>query len=109
LERREYLRVLYDCLPDKSYIRLGCAVRGIVENADGVEVKLRDGRIEKGDMVVGCDGVHSLVRNLMWERANQTAPGLIKEQEKACEKQAYPFAVVRLLINSKPSSLNGNA
>ncbi|KGO77075.1 Monooxygenase, FAD-binding [Penicillium italicum] len=82
LERSEFLRILYNGLPDKSYLRLGCKVRDILDGIDGVEVVLDDGTVEKGDMVMGCDGVHSLVRNRMWDFANQKLPRVITTQEK---------------------------
>lgn len=84
LERRELLRILYDQLPDKSLIRLGCRVQDLVEKSDGIEVILKDGTVEKGDMVLGCDGVHSIVRSRMWELANQQFPRPITAKEKTC-------------------------
>lgn len=82
LERRDLLRILYNGLPDKSLVRLGCKVRDIVEDADGVEVTLDDGTVERGDMVIGCDGVHSIVREKMWDLSNREVPGSITVQEK---------------------------
>ncbi|EAU36861.1 predicted protein [Aspergillus terreus NIH2624] len=82
LERREFLRILYDCLPDKSPFKLGCKVRDITQDSTGVEVILENGAVERGDMVLGCDGVHSLVRQRMWDLANQKIPRIITAQEK---------------------------
>ncbi|ORY69604.1 uncharacterized protein BCR38DRAFT_332111 [Pseudomassariella vexata] len=82
LERREFLRVLYETLPNKNLVRTGSAIQQIKHLDDKVEVTLRDGSVETGDMVLGCDGVHSTVRSLMWQYAEQTAPGLITEAEK---------------------------
>ena len=36
-----------------------------------MEVVLDDGTVERGDMVLGCDGVHSMARTKMWELASQ--------------------------------------
>lgn len=69
LERRVFLRILHDCLPNKDYIKTGVGLEAITENQDGVEVLLSDGTIEKGDMVLGCDGVYSRVRSIMWDMA----------------------------------------
>ncbi|KAI9369639.1 hypothetical protein BJX61DRAFT_545412 [Aspergillus egyptiacus] len=85
LERREFLRILYEYLPDKTPIRLGCRVRDVKEDSStGVEVILEDGSVERGDMILGCDGVHSLIRTKMWEFANRstTIPRPITVQEK---------------------------
>ncbi|KAL8976008.1 MAG: hypothetical protein Q9205_007905 [Flavoplaca limonia] len=82
LERRGYLEVLWQNLPDKSKVLFNKKVANIVENDDGVEVFLSDGTSEKGDIVVGADGVHSTVREKMWERANRLEPGIIDVKEK---------------------------
>ncbi|TAQ89191.1 hypothetical protein B7494_g2482 [Chlorociboria aeruginascens] len=85
VERRKFLQVLYDCLPDKSKIRFGKKVRSITETYDGVEVFFADGTSEKGDIVIGCDGVHSKVREMMWENAGKVSPGFITTAEKKSE------------------------
>ncbi|KAL8671459.1 MAG: hypothetical protein Q9168_004047 [Polycauliona sp. 1 TL-2023] len=82
LERRAYLEVLWQNLPDKSKVVFNKKVADIVETEHGVEVFLGDGTSEKGDMVVGADGVHSTVREKMWERANRLEPGIIDVKEK---------------------------
>ncbi|RYP52796.1 hypothetical protein DL769_010611 [Monosporascus sp. CRB-8-3] len=82
LERREFLQVMYYSLPDKSTVRTACSVKEIKQFADGVEVKLSDGMIERGDIVLGCDGVHSSVRSMMWDYADKTSPGLITAKKR---------------------------
>ncbi|KAJ0103979.1 hypothetical protein J7T55_010996 [Diaporthe amygdali] len=89
LERRKYLQILFDCLPDKSPIRTGCAVTNIQHTATGVEVTLSNGEIEVGDVVIGCDGAYSSVRNFMWQHAALTEPGLITAEEKRTIKTHY--------------------
>ncbi len=64
---------------------MDCAVREVKQSVSGVEVMLNDGTIEIGDMVLGCDGVHSLVRSAMWDHASKTTAGLITAEEKTCE------------------------
>lgn len=82
LERRAFLELLYDTLPDKSKILFNKQVTEVVESKDGVEVFFADGTSEKGDVVVGSDGVHSAVRQAMWDHANAAEPGTITVQEK---------------------------
>ncbi|KAI0886564.1 FAD binding domain protein [Annulohypoxylon maeteangense] len=82
LERRRFLQILYDALPDKSFIKTDANVEAVDQNANGVEVRLSNGDVEVGDMVLGCDGVHSVMRSLMWDYANKTSPGLIRTSEK---------------------------
>lgn len=43
-------------------IERGCEAVGLVQDHDGVDVELADGRILRGQYVVGCDGGRSLVR-----------------------------------------------
>lgn len=74
LERRRYLQILYDNLPDKSFVRTGSGVKTIENYVDGVKVTLADGTIEEADMILGCDGVNSLVRNQVWGRDEAAAP-----------------------------------
>ncbi|KAI0142854.1 FAD binding domain protein [Xylariaceae sp. FL1272] len=82
IERRQLLEVLYDRLPDKLRVRAGVSVKNISSSESHVEIRLQDGSVEKGDLVMGCDGVYSTVRRYMWEVANAEAPGSISEQEK---------------------------
>ncbi|OJD31006.1 fad binding domain-containing protein [Diplodia corticola] len=81
-ERRDYLGMLYDTLHDQSRIRFGARVVGVEETSAGVKAQLADGSSEAGDMVIGCDGVHSFVREAMWARANERVPGIISAAEK---------------------------
>lgn len=82
MERRIFLEVLYDGLPDKSRILMNKSVKSVQEDEEGVEVFCDDGTSERGDLVIGCDGVHSKVRQTMWENAAKLEPGLITASEK---------------------------
>jgi FAD-dependent urate hydroxylase len=44
-------------------LRLGAECVGVVQDNAGVTVRLADGSTERGDVVVGADGLHSLVRS----------------------------------------------
>ena len=57
----------------------------IIEHEEGVRLKMEDGSTEEGDIVVGCDGAHSVVRDAMWRMASKVSPGLITTQEKECK------------------------
>ena len=39
-----------------------------------------------GDLVVGTDGVHIKVRELMWKNANESIPNFISAAEKRCKE-----------------------
>lgn len=43
-------------------VRLGAAVKGVVQHDGGVSVALADGAALAGEALVGCDGLHSAVR-----------------------------------------------
>lgn len=84
MERRDFLRIVHERIPDKSFIRTGKRVVDVIDNDDGVIVKLHDGTQEEGDMLIGCDGVHSIVRELMWRDANLAKSDYITAREKRC-------------------------
>lgn len=82
LERRAFLEVMYETLPDKSKIQFSKKITSFTESEEGIEVNFADGTCERGDIVVGADGVHSVVRQAMWDCANRLEPGLITVEEK---------------------------
>jgi 2-polyprenyl-6-methoxyphenol hydroxylase-like FAD-dependent oxidoreductase len=84
LERKEFISCLYEELPNKDFIKIGNGVTAITETADSVRVLLKDGSVEEGDIVVGCDGVNSSVRQIMWDNANAAVPNTITSEEKRC-------------------------
>jgi 2-polyprenyl-6-methoxyphenol hydroxylase-like FAD-dependent oxidoreductase len=49
----------------------GVHIVGIEERADGVEATLSDGRTERFDAIVGADGLHSEVRELVFGPSSQ--------------------------------------
>ncbi|KAH7078980.1 hypothetical protein BKA63DRAFT_255465 [Paraphoma chrysanthemicola] len=81
-DRQKCVTHLYENLPDQSMIRTSARVERIEQDDNGVKVWLTDGTFEEGDMVIGADGVHSLVRDLMWDYAEKTDPGSIPESDK---------------------------
>ncbi|KAG8163816.1 hypothetical protein KVR01_005734 [Diaporthe batatas] len=94
IERRQFLQELYDTLPNNSYIRTDAGVRDIKMTPGGVEVELNNGDVEKGDLVLGCDGVYSRVRTIMWDYANKMTPGLIPVEEKLAIKADWKSLIV---------------
>ncbi|KAH8704707.1 FAD binding domain-containing protein [Talaromyces proteolyticus] len=89
LERQLVVSSLYDNLPDKSRILVNKRVSGVTETEDGVEVHTEDGAKYEGDIVVGCDGVNSTVRDIMWANANRAIPGYISAAEKRSLATTY--------------------
>ncbi|CAI7645476.1 unnamed protein product [Penicillium pancosmium] len=77
LPRKRLIQLLYDHLEDKSKVHAGHGKRVIRvdHSVDGVEVFTEDGSSYSGDVVVGCDGIHSSVRSEMWRHADLNQPG----------------------------------
>jgi 2-polyprenyl-6-methoxyphenol hydroxylase-like FAD-dependent oxidoreductase len=80
--RQRCVEHLYDGLPDQSKIRTSARVERIEHTAAGVKVYLPDGTYEEGDILVGADGVHSLVRQIMWDYASEKEPDAMPESDK---------------------------
>ncbi|EFR04324.1 FAD binding domain-containing protein [Nannizzia gypsea CBS 118893] len=95
LSRSLFLRILYDNLPDPSKILERHRVVNIIEENSIVRAILSDGTEYVGDLVVGTDGVHSKVRELMWDQANQAIPHFISTSEKRSMVTTYGAIVAQ--------------
>lgn len=81
-DRQTLVTHLYENLPDKSKIHTSRRVDHIEHAEDSVRVVLSDGSVEEGDMVIGADGVHSVVKGEMWDYASNAEPSSIPESDK---------------------------
>jgi 2-polyprenyl-6-methoxyphenol hydroxylase-like FAD-dependent oxidoreductase len=70
--RADLSRVLYEHSRAQASYRFGDSIAALSEHADGVDVVFESGREETYDLVVGADGMHSVVRRLAWP-ADQVA------------------------------------
>lgn len=61
---------MYENLNDKSKIKLQKRIAKVDHNEYEVTVTCDDGTTINGDILVGCDGVHSVIRNEMWRLAD---------------------------------------
>jgi len=61
VHRADLLAALLAAVPSSS-ISYGAVCTGIAERGDRVEVEIADGRRVQGDLLVGADGLHSVVR-----------------------------------------------
>ncbi len=66
LMRGDLERALYESLSDDVEIRYQCTVDEVTQDARGVDVGLSDGASERVALLVGADGVHSRVRELVF-------------------------------------------
>lgn len=56
---------------------------------EGVRVHLSDSTVEEGDMVIGADGVDSIVRTQMWNYASACLPNTVPESDKSVFLNQY--------------------
>ena len=63
--RADLLGAMTEALGDDR-VRLGCRVTAVRQDARGVEAVLENGSVERGDVLVGADGIHSTVRDLLF-------------------------------------------
>jgi salicylate hydroxylase len=61
IHRADLVQLLFDAVPAESK-RLGARCVAVSQDKDGVEVTLQSGEKVQGDVLVGCDGIHSVVR-----------------------------------------------
>ncbi|KAL4875878.1 hypothetical protein BJY04DRAFT_232116 [Aspergillus karnatakaensis] len=83
IERQLFLDVLYDKFADKSRIHMNKKVVEIKHSRSDVSVTTADGSTYQGNLVVGADGVHSVVRSEMWRIGNSELPGFVTDEEKS--------------------------
>ncbi|MEV5961229.1 FAD-dependent monooxygenase [Kribbella sp. NPDC051952] len=64
--RADLSRVLYEHSRRQASYRFGDSIASLHEHAGGVDVRFESGLEETYDLVVGADGMHSVVRRLAW-------------------------------------------
>ena len=61
IHRADLVQILFDAVPAEAK-RLGARCTAVSQDSDGVEVRLQTGETLRADALVGCDGIHSVVR-----------------------------------------------
>jgi salicylate hydroxylase len=64
IHRADLVQTLSDAVPPDAK-RFGARVADVSQDVNGVEVTLQDGATVRGDVLVGCDGIHSAVRQYL--------------------------------------------
>lgn len=82
-ERQIVLRHLFENLTDQSYILPRRKVQSVTHGENGVVVLCANGEMYDGDVVVACDGVHSIVREEMRRYAELQTPGVMAKDRKS--------------------------
>src|SRR5580698_6096859 len=107
IHRADLIQMLFDAVPPEAK-RLGARCVAVSQDDRGVEVRLQNGETLRGDVLVGCDGIHSAVRHhlvgeepkhfaniLMWR---SLIPAERLEGLKLEERGNYWFGPGRTLI-----------
>ena len=66
LPRGDLARAIFDTVADKMETVFDDRIIAIHEDPDGVEVQFEHSRARRFDLVAGCDGLHSAVRQIVW-------------------------------------------
>jgi 2-polyprenyl-6-methoxyphenol hydroxylase-like FAD-dependent oxidoreductase len=64
--RADLQAALFELVRERADIRFGTEIAEVRSAEVGVEVRLSDGIVERGDVLVGADGIHSHVRGLVF-------------------------------------------
>jgi 2-polyprenyl-6-methoxyphenol hydroxylase-like FAD-dependent oxidoreductase len=71
LPRGDLAKAIFETLSEKMEIIFGDTVTAIREDAAGVDVQFEHGQSRRFDLVAGCDGLHSAVREVAWGTEKQ--------------------------------------
>ncbi|PTD06396.1 FAD-dependent monooxygenase ausM [Fusarium culmorum] len=106
-EREELLRVLYENIPDKENIQTSQQVTDLQLGENLVTVKTNQGRTWKAPIVVGADGIHSLVRKSIWKEIDQRTEGASLSQSQAIVADYYCTFGVSVYKSDDPEFIEG--
>lgn len=84
LDRRMCIQILYDEIQGKSKILTSEKVVTVQNASSHVTVTTKTGNSYTGDMLVGADGIHSTVRQQMWQKSQEIDPTWIDPSEEKC-------------------------
>jgi 2-polyprenyl-6-methoxyphenol hydroxylase-like FAD-dependent oxidoreductase len=90
IERDKLVTILLDALPNEVDFLFNDRITGLTETADAIHVTFKQGATRAFDLVFGCDGLHSGVRQLWFG----------PESEYACFLEHYASLTIvnRLLL-----------
>ncbi len=72
--RAEILALLVDALGSEN-VHLGCKVASVGQDERGASLTLSDGTVHEGEVVIGADGIHSLVRDQLFGKSTPRFSG----------------------------------
>ncbi|KAF4126264.1 2-polyprenyl-6-methoxyphenol hydroxylase [Geosmithia morbida] len=77
IDRQMLLQILYGNIKHKDRILTDKRVSHVDLMQNGVRARTEDGSIYEGDIIVGADGIHSVIRDEMWRLGKEQSPGCI--------------------------------
>ncbi len=66
IPRGDLARSIYDLIADKAEVFYGTTIAALRQDADGVDIEFSTGATRRFDLVIGADGLHSRVRELVF-------------------------------------------
>ncbi|MCP8884783.1 FAD-dependent monooxygenase [Devosia sp. XJ19-1] len=69
--RGDIERVLHSALPDRVGLRYSCEIASLNNRSDGVTVTLDSGETLEADLLVGAEGIHSAMRQMVFGDESQ--------------------------------------
>ncbi|MBO0702144.1 MAG: FAD-dependent monooxygenase [Candidatus Dormibacteraeota bacterium] len=97
IHRADLLSLLADQLPPGT-IRTGHRASGFRQDADSATVTFEGGEVAKGDMVIGADGIHSVLQRFVVEPAEPTFSGVVAYRGLIPRPEAYPPETMRMWV-----------
>ena len=90
--RADLLAVLTERLRPES-VRLGRKIASVGQDGEKVFAKLVDGSVEHGDVLVGADGIHSLVRSQLFQADAPQSSGCVAWRGMVDAEQARHLGI----------------
>jgi len=66
VHRAELLAMLYEAAGGSAVVRTASHCVGVEQDGDGVLARFESGSTERGDLLIGADGIHSVVRRTLF-------------------------------------------
>ncbi|KAH7012763.1 putative monooxygenase [Microdochium trichocladiopsis] len=98
LVRTKFIEALYDSLPQeaKAKVLLGRHVEDVEMDDTGVKITCRGGFVERGDMLIGADGVRSQTRLHMESLRQNKAPSDLADKYQKPYLSTYRVLVAQV-------------
>ncbi|KAI1491191.1 FAD binding domain protein [Biscogniauxia mediterranea] len=108
VDRQWLLQILYDNLQNKKRVLLNKRIVRIDHVDGGVDVITKDGEKFSGTLVVGADGINSVVRSEMWRIGNKLQPGYfpLGEEDRVPCYYKCSSGIAQNVPNWEPRSYN---